>query len=247
MDALGPTEAGFSADAVCEGGDLDCGSGLLLIIREALEPLGPARVLEIRSSETSVREDLPAWCRMVGHELLGATPGAGRSTSYFVRKGGADALLARDLQAARDFRWRARAKATESGATRVFARNHAFDVGQPASFDTADAAPSAVEFLLGAIAGELIAGLRWRASRAGIPCQALELSLSTGASDPGALLGLAGAGRAGLSEIAGRLYVQCDAGEEVLAPLWRETLERSLIVNSLGPDILLELDFKVIP
>ena len=27
-------------DAVCDGGDLDCGSGLLLIIRQAFEPLG---------------------------------------------------------------------------------------------------------------------------------------------------------------------------------------------------------------
>ena len=60
------------ADAVCEGGDLDCGSGLLLIIREAFEPVPPGGVLEIRSSEISVKEDLPAWCRMTGHRLLKA-------------------------------------------------------------------------------------------------------------------------------------------------------------------------------
>ena len=64
-------------DAVCDGGDLDCGSGLLLIIRNAMAPLAAGGVLEVRSRERSVREDLPAWCRMVGHGLLGLHDGGG--------------------------------------------------------------------------------------------------------------------------------------------------------------------------
>ena len=47
-------------DAMCDGGDLDCGSGLLLIIRHAMEPLPSSAVLEVRSREISVKEDLPA-------------------------------------------------------------------------------------------------------------------------------------------------------------------------------------------
>ncbi|HUR29229.1 MAG TPA: sulfurtransferase TusA family protein, partial [Planctomycetota bacterium] len=166
------------ADAVCEGGDLDCGSGLLLIIREAFEPLAPGGVLEIRSSEISVKEDLPAWCRMVGHELLAVAPSATRSISYFVKKSGADGSLSADLEQARSFRWKVRAGMGEGGTTRVFARNHELAIGQPASFDTSDAAPSAVEVLLGALAGDLVAGLRWRASRAGVELGQVELSLS---------------------------------------------------------------------
>ena len=226
------------ADAVCEGGDLDCGSGLLLIIREALEPLASGRVLEIRSSESSVKEDLPAWCRMVGHEILGAEPGAGRSVSYFVRKGGSDAALEQDLASARDFRWQLRASAGPAGPSKVFARNHSFAVGQPASFDTRDEAPSAIEHLLAALAGDLLAGLRWRASRQGIECEALELTLSARAADAGAFLGLAGAGRAGRGEIEGRLYARCDADEPRLRTLWRETLAHSLVLQSLEPTLV---------
>jgi len=62
-------------DAVCDGGDLDCGSGLLPIIRNAMMPLAAGGVLEVRGREVSVREDLPAWWRMVGHGLLGVHDG----------------------------------------------------------------------------------------------------------------------------------------------------------------------------
>ena len=61
-------------DAVCDGGNLDCGSGLLLIIRKAVNAVPPGGVLEIRSTEISVREDLPAWCRMTKNPYLGWAP-----------------------------------------------------------------------------------------------------------------------------------------------------------------------------
>jgi 5-methyltetrahydropteroyltriglutamate--homocysteine methyltransferase len=53
-----------------EGGDLDCGSGLLLQIRRRIDPLNSGQLLEILSTELSVAEDLPAWCRMTGNELV---------------------------------------------------------------------------------------------------------------------------------------------------------------------------------
>ena len=37
-----------------DGGTLDCGSGLLLLIRQHIDPLDPGQLLEIRSSESSV-------------------------------------------------------------------------------------------------------------------------------------------------------------------------------------------------
>ena len=43
-----------------DGGDLDCGNGLLLLIRRHIDPLLPGQVLEVRSRESSVEEDLPA-------------------------------------------------------------------------------------------------------------------------------------------------------------------------------------------
>ena len=53
-----------------DGGDLDCGSGLLLQIRRRIDPMRTGQLLEIRSTEPSVAEDLPAWCRLTGNELV---------------------------------------------------------------------------------------------------------------------------------------------------------------------------------
>ena len=69
-----------------DGGDLDCGSGLLLLIRQHIDPLLPGQLLEIASSESSVCEDLPAWCRMTGNELVSEDHGSGRYR-FLVSKG----------------------------------------------------------------------------------------------------------------------------------------------------------------
>src|SRR5215210_1287508 len=69
-----------------DGGDLDCGNGLLLLIRRHIDPLEPGQLLEIKSTDTSVEEDLPAWCRLTRNELVSRTR-AGKVRSYLVRKG----------------------------------------------------------------------------------------------------------------------------------------------------------------
>ena len=69
-----------------DGGDLDCGSGLLLLIRKHIDPLEPGALLEILSSEPTVREDLPAWCRLTGNELVSVVERPDR-VSYLVSKG----------------------------------------------------------------------------------------------------------------------------------------------------------------
>lgn len=229
--------------AVCDGGDLDCGSGLLLIIREAMAPLDPGDVLEVRSREASVAVDLPAWCRMVGHELVGSRPGEGRSTSFFVGKRGEDEDLEAHRRAAREHEWSVRVRAAgERTSARVYARNHAFTVGQSASFDTADDAPSAVEYLLGALGGCLAAGMRWRASRRAIPVRQLEVVLSGQAEDILVLLGIGGDGHPGLARVTGRVFVDADADDDVLDELWAETLAGSPLVHSLARPVQLEIE-----
>jgi len=69
-----------------DGGALDCGSGLLLLIRQHIDPLAEGQLLEIRSAESSVCEDLPAWCRMTGNELVSERRGEG-AYSFLVAKG----------------------------------------------------------------------------------------------------------------------------------------------------------------
>ncbi len=91
-------------DISFDGGDLDCGNGLLLLIRKHIDPMDRGQLLEVRSTEISVDEDLPAWCRMTGNELVSWTK-AGKQRSFLVSKGklaerkaGAAALTAVALQ-----------------------------------------------------------------------------------------------------------------------------------------------------
>ena len=69
-----------------DGGTLDCGSGLLLLIRKHIDPLSAGQLLEIRSRESSVVEDLPAWCRMTRNDLVSCVH-AGPEWSFLVSKG----------------------------------------------------------------------------------------------------------------------------------------------------------------
>ncbi len=223
-----------TSDAVCDGGDLDCGSGLLLIIRNAMAPLAPGGVLEVRSRESSVREDLPAWCRMVGHSLFETAAGEGSSTSYFIRKKHEDALLATDLEQARRYTWRTRVRLREGMVADAFVRNHSFPVGQPASFDTEDKAPSAIEYLLSSLAGCLAVGFAWRASQRGIGIRHLEVSLKAQSGNILVFLGVDSEGDPGIDAVEGRLFVDCDAEDDaLLGALWDETVMRSPVARSL--------------
>jgi 5-methyltetrahydropteroyltriglutamate--homocysteine methyltransferase len=76
----------LTPSASFDGGGLDCGSGLLLLIRQHIDPLRDGQLLEIASSEASVCEDLPAWCRMTGNELVSEDRGEGRYR-FLVAKG----------------------------------------------------------------------------------------------------------------------------------------------------------------
>lgn len=69
---------------MCEGGNLDCGRGLLLLIRQAMDAVPAGEVLEIRSTEISVREDLPAWCRLTQNPYLGWRTGGWPTKQWLV-------------------------------------------------------------------------------------------------------------------------------------------------------------------
>ena len=58
-----------STDALVDGGDMDCGSGLLLLITRAMRRLDEGQVLGVRSAESSVVTDLPVWAELVGHQI----------------------------------------------------------------------------------------------------------------------------------------------------------------------------------
>ena len=76
----------YNAKVVFDGGNMDCGNGLLFLIRKNIDPLNPGELLEILSTESSVEEDLPAWCRLTKNELISIKKD-GNQCSFLVSKG----------------------------------------------------------------------------------------------------------------------------------------------------------------
>ena len=76
----------YASDVSFDGGDLDCGGGLLLLIRRHIDPLARGGLLEILSTDATVEIELPAWCRLTSNELVSWTK-VGRQRSYLVCKG----------------------------------------------------------------------------------------------------------------------------------------------------------------
>lgn len=233
--------------AVFDGGDLDCGSGLILLIRENMLRVPVDEILEMRSREPTVADDLPPWCRMVGHEYLGSSPGEG-FVRYFIRRRAAQETaeemekLAKDKQEARQFEWRARARSIGHQHSKVYARNFSFDVGQPASFEEKDSHPSAIEYLLGAVAASLTTRFASDCSRAGVEVDDIEISISLRLHNILAHLGVE-EGDPSFKSIEGKCFVSTFEEEDTVRKIWAGTVSRSPLVATLkkGMDIDIRL------
>jgi organic radical activating enzyme/TusA-related sulfurtransferase len=85
----GETPVG-TVQAVIDGGDMDCGSGLLLLITRAMRKLASGELLAVRSAEPSVAVDLPVWADLTGHGLhADHVEGPNGPWWFAVRKAGA--------------------------------------------------------------------------------------------------------------------------------------------------------------
>jgi len=235
-------------DIVFDGGDLDCGSGLVLLIRENMLAVPDGGILEMRSSEPTVRDDLPPWCRMVGHEFLGELSDDSTVVRYFVRKGAAaakaeTAALAEDKRRAADYEWRLRVRTTGRLEATAYCRNFSFMAGQPASFEKKDSHPSSLELLLGSLGTALATGFASEASRAGLEIDDVELTVRGKLGNPLAHLGI-GEGDPGLIRAEVKCFATTMAEEAGVREAWRLALERSPVAVTIGRAA--ELDARLV-
>ena len=238
----------ITPDNEFDGGDLDCGSGLILLIRDAMRQVPEGGVLEMRSCEPTVADDLPPWCRMSGHEYLGKVPGDG-FTRYFVRKGSGaaeeDAALEQDKHEARNYQWRLRARATGHLKSTIYSRNFSFDIGQAASFEEKDAHPSALEYLFGSLAGSLTTGFASECSRANLEVDDIEVSLSGTLNNVLAHLGLE-EGDPSVKEVEIKCFASSFDDEEQVKIAWQRTLERSPLYATLARAVDLQAKLVIV-
>jgi uncharacterized OsmC-like protein len=247
MDGKADLES-IRPDHVFDGGNLDCGSGLILLIRESMLKVPEQGIFEMRSREPTVKNDLPPWCRMVGLEYLGFLESEG-FTRYFVRKT-VNATenaksLEQDKSRAKEYEWRARARSTGILKSTVYCRNFSIEVGQPASFETADKHPSAVEYLLAALAGDLTTGFAGECAKSNLTVDDVEMTISGKLHNILAHLGLEN-GDPSFAFIEMKVFVSSFEDETKLKEVWDRTAKRSPLAATLAKSVNLKIRFSII-
>lgn len=140
--------------------------------------------------------------------------------------------------------WSVRVLPNGTAAATTYCRNHAFHVHKQASFDTADPQPSALEYLLGSFAADLVIGLEGIAAQRGLELEDVEASLTVVLNNPLVFLGVLGEeGETGITAIHGTVYVHADDPAR-LEPVWQETLRRSPLYNTLKRCIKIEIQLQ---
>jgi len=140
-----------------------------------------------------------------------------------------------------------RAMRQPDGRVAVVARNLSFQAEGQTSLDARASAPSALDYLVSALAADLLGGLGREAARAGVPLHDAELSLSAWLDNPLAALGVAGeGGTPALSSVTGTLYVSSDAEAEQLRSLWARALDRAPVYSTLCRCVSLRIALQTV-
>ena len=75
------TETRREADLFYDAGNKGCTEGPIAEIARLMRQMTSGQTLEVRATDPSVAADLPAWCRMAGHEFVKAEEGR-----YLIRR-----------------------------------------------------------------------------------------------------------------------------------------------------------------
>ncbi len=238
----------FTPDVIFDGGDLDCGSGLILLLRENMIKTPIGGILEMRSREPTVAGDLPPWCRMAGHEYLGKEDGK-RYIRYFIRRGSGvneeEKALKEDFEKARNYEWRLRTRSTGHLKSTVYTRNFSFEVGQSASFEEQDKHPCAVEYLFGALAGSLATAFATECAKENLEVDDIEISLSGSLSNILAHIGIE-EGDPSIERIDLKCFASTFDDEEKVKAVWERTVARSPIAATLSKAVELNLRLALV-
>lgn len=238
----------LAPDVIFDGGDLDCGSGLILLIRDNIIKTPIDGILEMRSREPTVAGDLPPWCRMSGHEYLGKEDG-GTYTRYFIKRGNGvkeeEKALKEDLELAKKYEWRLRARSTGHLKSTVYSRNFSFMVGQSASFEEHDKHPCAVEYLFGALAGSLATAFTTECAKENLEVDDIEISLSGSLHNILAHIGIE-EGDPSIDRIDLKCFASTFDNEEKVKAVWERTVARSPIAATLAKAVELNLKLALI-
>jgi hypothetical protein len=114
------------------------------------------------------------------------------------------------------------------------------------SFDKADKAISALEYVLGAIGADLVNGLQARARKRRISIAQIEAVVEGELNNPLIYLGVVGeTGHPGLGRVRVQVSLASSEAEATMQHLWQEMLATSPLVHTLQASIQLDLSLRV--
>jgi hypothetical protein len=143
--------------------------------------------------------------------------------------------------------WSVRVRTESISAITALARNHSWQVGEPITFAPKDELPSAVEMAIGALAADLVGGLRRICRLRRIPFDRAEMSLRWTLDNALVYVDVVGEeGDPGIAAIEGVLYVS-SFEDEAIDEAWQETLRRSPLYTTLGKAVPIDLRLSVTP
>ena len=127
----------------------------------------------------------------------------------------------------------------------AYCRNLSFVVGQPASFEERDDHPSALEYLMGALAGDLATGFATACSQVGLQVDDVEITVRAKLHNVLAHLGLE-EGDPSLESVSLKAFASTLEDETRVRTVWDEVLRRSPLFTTLAKATRLETKLTTI-
>lgn len=143
--------------------------------------------------------------------------------------------------------WTLRVTSEEPAVATAYVRRSRFDVGLPLQFDEEYDGVTALEYVLGAIASDIVVGLRRIARRRRVDVDRVEALVRGEVDNPLTFLQVVGEdGHPGLTRVTIKVYVSSIDPPERVAQIWEETLRISPLVRTFQSSVALELEHEVV-
>ena len=143
--------------------------------------------------------------------------------------------------------WDIRAHSTHREHVTVYARQHSFRVGTPIHFDIEYEEISALEYVLGALAADLVGSFRALAHKRRLDVDQVEALVHGELGNPLVYLGVIGEnGNPAISRIVVKCYVSSLNEEHEVERVWADALARSPLAQTFLNAGTLEITLQVV-
>jgi len=145
------------------------------------------------------------------------------------------------------YNWTARIKATGKSESICYVRQHDFIVGHSVSFDNKDESISSMEYVLGAIGGDIISSLNRMAKKKRVTIDMIETVVTGELTNPLVYLQVIGEeGFAGIDNVQMKVFISSLDDIEVIEQIWKDALKISPLINTFKESVQFNLVHKIV-